>query len=68
MINTHRSEKASKLPPAMPIPLLDLKLQYASIREEKARRKQQENGYDEYFFHGCSFCSRILANPLSVPA
>ena len=48
MINTHRSAKASKLPPAMPIPLLDLKLQYASIREEILRVTAEV--YDSQYF------------------
>lgn len=48
MINTHRSAKASKLPPAMPIPLLDLKRQYASIREEILRVTGEV--YDSQYF------------------
>src|SRR5947199_10163560 len=35
--NTRRSAKASKLPRAMAIPLLDLKQQYATIRDEVLR-------------------------------
>ena len=36
-VGTHAEPKASKLPPAMSVPLLDLKQQYAAIRDDVLR-------------------------------